>query len=290
MALTRPGAPAPTSSVSNAQSLANRSVQNANRAGSTAMQAASPSVPVEITGADGQHFTVSFGDVRNFICPKATDAECKIFLETCKQYHLNPFTKEAYLIHYDNKNDDTASTIVLGKNCYMQMAERNPNFDGFEAGVIVLTADGQLLNREGSIVYDGDCSKTLISGETLIGGWAKVYRKDRTRASYEEVKLSEYDTGKSLWNGKKATMIRKVALVHALREAFPSTFGALYDESEVRVDAESTAREVPPEELPVLDPYAGSNRHCKTAGTLIPAPEAPAEDQPADDPFGGDDA
>ena len=294
MALTRPGAPAPTSSVSNAQSLANRSVQNANRAGSTAMQAASPSVPVEITAADGQHFTVSFGDVRNFICPKATDAECKIFLETCKQYKLNPFTKEAYLIHYDNKNDDTASTIVLGKNCYMQMAERNPNFDGFEAGVIVLTADGQLLNREGSIVYDGD------GGETLLGGWAKVYRKDRTRASYEEVKLSEYDTGKSLWNGKKATMIRKVALVHALREAFPSTFGALYDESEVRVDAESTAREVPPEELPpeelppeelpVLDPYAGSHRHRKTAGTPIPAPDAPSAEENADDPFGGDDA
>lgn len=283
MALTRSGAPAPTSSVSNAQSLANRSVQNANRAGSTAMQAASPSVPVEITGADGQHFTVSFGDVRNFICPKATDAECKIFLETCKQYHLNPFTKEAYLIHYDNKNDDTASTIVLGKNCYLQMAERHPAYDGFEAGVIVLTADGQLLNREGSIVYDGD------GGETLLGGWAKVYRKDRTRASYEEVKLSEYDTGKSLWNGKKATMIRKVALVHALREAFPSTFGALYDESEVsvHVDAEGTAREVDPEDLPVLDPYAGTKRPRKTAGTLPPAPEEPAVE---DDPFRGDDA
>lgn len=286
MALTRPGAAAPTLSVPNAQTVANRSLQSASRAGSTALQAASPSVPVEITGADGQHFTVSFGDVRNFICPKATDAECKIFLETCKQYHLNPFTKEAYLIHYDNKNEDTASTIVLGKNCYMQMAERHPSFDGFEAGVIVLTADGQLLNREGSIVYDGG------GGETLLGGWAKVYRKDRTRASYEEVKLSEYDTGKSLWNSKKATMIRKVALVHALREAFPSTFGALYDESEVsvHVDAESTAREIDPEDLPVLDPYAGTKRPRKTAGTLIPAPDAPSAEENADDPFGGDDA
>ena len=63
MAFTRPGAPAPTSSVSNAQALANRSVQNANRAGSTAMQAASPSVPVEITAADGQHLVVSFDEV-----------------------------------------------------------------------------------------------------------------------------------------------------------------------------------------------------------------------------------
>nr|WP_278721596.1 phage recombination protein Bet [Alistipes onderdonkii] len=283
MALTRPGAAAPTLSVPNAQTVANRSLQSASRAGSTALQAASPSVPVEITGADGQHFTVSFADIRNFIEPKATDAECKIFLETCKQYHLNPFTKEAYLIHYDNKNESAASTIVLGKNCYLQMAERHPAYDGFEAGVIVLTADGQLLNREGSIVYDGD------GGETLLGGWAKVYRKDRTRASYEEVKLTEYDTGKSLWNGKKATMIRKVALVHALREAFPSTFGALYDESEVsvHVDAESTAREIDPEDLPVLDPYAGTKRPRKTAGTLPPAPEEPAVE---DDPFRGDDA
>lgn len=284
MTFSRPGAPAPTASGSaaNAKALANRSIQNAARAGSTALQAASPSVPVEITAADGQHLVVSFDEVRRFVCDKATDAECKIFLETCKQYKLNPFTKEAYLIHYDNKNEDTASTIVLGKNCYMQMAERNPNFDGFEAGVIVLTADGQLLNRDGSIVYDGEAG-----GEVLLGGWAKVYRKDRTRASYEEVKLSEYNTGKSLWAAKPSTMIRKVALVHALREAFPSTFGSLYDESEVRVDAESTAREVEPEELPVLDPYAGTKRPRKTAGTLIPAPEEPAAEGAAEDPFAG---
>ena len=286
MAFTRNGASAPTMSASTSapvQGAASRTAAIQQRAAqSNALQAATPAKPVEITAADGQHFTVSFSDVRNFICAKATDAECKIFLETCKQYRLNPFTKEAYLIHYDNNSEDTPSTIVLGKNCYLQMAERHPAFDGFEAGILVLdTATGQLDRREGSIVFDG---------EELLGGWAKVYRKDRTRSSYEEVKLAEYDTGKSLWKGKKATMIRKVALVHALREAFPSTFGALYDESEVRVDAESTARELP-DEQPVLDPYAGSHRHRKTAGTPIPAPEEePAAADAEDDPFGGDDA
>lgn len=84
-------------------------------------------------------------------------------------------------------------------------------------------------------------------------------------------------------------MIRKVALVHALREAFPSTFGSLYDESEVRVDTESTAREVEPEELPVLDPYSGTKRPRKTAGTLIQATEEPAEDSAEEDPFAGGD-
>ena len=205
-------------------------------AGTSALAPAAPGKPVEIETAGGDHFSVSFEEVRHFICAKATDAECKIFLETCRAYRLNPFTREAYLIHYDNKSDETPATIVLGKNCYLQMAERHPAYDGFEAGVIVLNESG-VEYREGSIVYEG---------EELLGGWAKVYRKDRSRPNYEEVKLGEYNTGKSLWASKPATMIRKVALVHALREAFPSTYGLTYDESEigVEVDAEGTAREL----------------------------------------------
>ena len=205
-------------------------------AGTSALAPAAPGKPVEIETAGGDHFSVSFEEVRHFICAKATDAECKIFLETCRAYRLNPFTREAYLIHYDNKSDETPATIVLGKNCYLQMAERHPAYDGFEAGVIVLNESG-VEYREGSIVYED---------EELLGGWAKVYRKDRSRPNYEEVKLSEYNTGKSLWASKPATMIRKVALVHALREAFPSTYGLTYDESEisVEVDAEGTAREL----------------------------------------------
>ncbi len=244
-----------------------------------AMQPVAESKPVEIESMDGQHLTVTFDDVRNFICKEATIAECRIFLETCKQYHLNPFTKECYLIHYDTKNSDSASTIVLGKTCYMKMAERHPQYDGFEAGVIVIDNEvGELYHREGSIVYDG---------ETLLGGWAKVYRKDRTHPFFNEVKLGEYDTGKSLWLSKKATMIRKVALNQAMREAFPATFGSLYDESEVPVDVEAAYREVENEQPEI--------------GAMQPRKLKPKKEQPEplavettettdtnDDPFGGD--
>lgn len=243
---------------------------------SEAMQPVAESKPVEIESMDGQHLTVTFDDVRDFICKEATIAECRIFLETCKQYHLNPFTKEAYLIHYDNKNGDTASTIVLGKTCYMKMAEAHPQYDGFEAGVIVFVPEvGELIHREGSIVYED---------EKLVGGWAKAYRKDRSRPFYEEVKLSEYDTKKSLWVTKPATMIRKVALVHALRESFPATFGSLYDESEVPVNAEASYREVENEQPEI--------------GAMQPRKLKPKKEQPEpfavettdtnDDPFGGD--
>lgn len=240
-----------------------------------AMQPAVSSTPVEIEAMDGQRMTVSFDDVRNFICKEATIAECRIFLETCKQYHLNPFTKEAYLIHYDNKNGDTASTIVLGKTCYMKMAEAHPQYDGFEAGVIVMDeAAGELIHREGSIVYQG---------ETLVGGWAKTYRKDRSRPFYEEVNFSEYDTKKSLWVTKPATMIRKVALVHTLREAFPATFGGLIDESEVPVDAEADFRELSAEEA-----AAGAvptRRRIQKPKKEEPAPLAVEADEVEGDPF-----
>lgn len=241
-----------------------------------AMQPAVSSAPVEIEAMDGQRMTVTFDDVRNFICKEATIAECRIFLETCKQYHLNPFTKEAHLIHYDNKNGDTASTIVLGKTCYMKMAEAHPQYDGFEAGVIVMDeAAGELIHREGSIVYQG---------ETLVGGWAKTYRKDRSRPFYEEVNFSEYDTKKSLWVTKPATMIRKVALVHTLREAFPATFGGLIDESEVPVDAEADFRELSAEEAAAAGTVP-PRRRIQKPKKEEPAPLAVEADEVEGDPF-----
>ena len=64
MAFTRNGASAPTTSApasAPVQGTASRMAAMQQRAAkSTALQAASPSVPVEITAADGQHFTVSF--------------------------------------------------------------------------------------------------------------------------------------------------------------------------------------------------------------------------------------
>lgn len=240
-----------------------------------AMQPVASSDPVEIEAMDGQRMTVTFDDVRNFICKEATIAECRIFLETCKQYHLNPFTKEAYLIHYDNKNGDTASTIVLGKTCYMKMAEAHPQYDGFEAGLILQDdVAGEIYHREGSIIY---------KGETLLGGWAKTYRKDRSRPFYEEVSFSEYDTKKSLWATKPATMIRKVALVHTLREAFPATFGGLIDESEVPVEVEAGFRELSTEEA-----AAGAvptRRRIQKPKKEEPAPLAVEADEVEGDPF-----
>ncbi len=171
---------------------------------------------------------------------RVTDQEIVIFINLCRFNGLNPWLREAYCIKYGN----SPATMVVGKETFQKRADADPNYNGEQAGVIVLTEDGQLERREGCLVLDG---------EKLVGGWAKVYRKDHAYPSTAEVSLSEYLGRKSdgsvngQWSGKPATMIRKVALVQALREAFPARLGAMYaaEERGYAEPVEADFREAP---------------------------------------------
>src|SRR5699024_4380091 len=66
----------------------------------------------------------------------------------------------------------------------------------------------------------------------LIGGWAKVYRSDRDMPVVSKVSVEEYDKKQSTWKQMPLTMIRKTAIVNALREAFPENLVAMYTEEE----------------------------------------------------------
>lgn len=152
--------------------------------------------------------------------------EVIMFMNLCKYSGLNPWAKEAYCIKYGNE----PATMVVGKEAYMKRAEANESYDGFEAGIIVFDPeDAEIIYRKGSF---------RLPTEEIIGGWAKVWRKDKEHCFEAEVAFEEYAGRKkdgslnSQWSKRPATMIRKVALVQALREAFPSSFGGIYSEEE----------------------------------------------------------
>lgn len=155
-----------------------------------------------------------------------TDQEVMMFLSLCKFQKLNPFLREAYLIKYGNQ----PATIVTGKDALAKRAMRNPNYAGQEAGVVVFNPEvGQIENRVGTIV---------LEGEALVGGWAKVHVKGWEQPLMVTVSFEEYCQKKdgkpvSNWATKPATMIRKVALVQALREAFPEDLSGMYAAEEV---------------------------------------------------------
>lgn len=148
----------------------------------------------------------------------------------CKSQSLNPFNREAYLIKFGNK----PATMITGKDTFTKRANRNPNYEGTEAGVIVVNLKGEIEYREGSFYIKGK--------EQLVGGWAKVHTKNKKYADMITVSYDEYECKKndgkpnSNWAARPGTMIRKVALVQALREAFPEDFGGMYTAEEMGVD------------------------------------------------------
>lgn len=154
-----------------------------------------------------------------------TDGEVMMFLSLCRYQHLNPFLKEAYLIKFGSTDP---ATIVTGKDVFTKRADANPNYKGKKAGVVVLRKDGSIEEREGTMV---------LPDEKLVGGWAKVFIKDK-EPEYQSVSFEEYagrkkdGTLNSQWSKKPATMIRKVAVVQALREAFPDRFQGMYAQEE----------------------------------------------------------
>ena len=176
---------------------------------------------VKFTDERGQLVQFSAQDIKARLCPNIDDKELALVLGLCKAQRLNPFNKDVYIIKYGN----SPASIVTSKEVFTKRANANPDFEGFEAGVTYINANGEVRTREGSAVYKA-------ANETLVGGWCRVYVKGR-RPFYDEVTLEEYSTGKSGWAKMPSTMIRKVALVHCLREAFPDDFQGLYAAEEM---------------------------------------------------------
>ena len=171
-----------------------------------------------------------------------TNQEVTMFLSLCKFQKLNPFLKEVYLIKYGN----SPATMVVGKDTLLKRAMRNPKYEGTKAGVIVLGSDGKLTEREGTF---------FLENESLVGGWAQVFVKGYATPIYASVSIKEYSTGQSNWKSKPATMIRKVALAQALREAFPEETAALYDATEMdKTVLDKTGEEIKVDETPIAMP------------------------------------
>ena len=115
---------------------------------------------------NGQTVKLSPAIIRNYLVNgngNVSDQEVVMFLNLCKFNRLNPFLREAYLIKYGS----SPATMVVGKDAITKRAMRNPNYEGQQAGVVVLNEDGSLESRVGTI---------HLENESLVGGWAPCAR------------------------------------------------------------------------------------------------------------------
>lgn len=206
---------------------------------------------------NGETINLSFKIVRDYLTrgnAAVTDAEVIQFISLCKANKLNPFIGEAWLVKFQG----SPASMITARDAFLKRAESSASFAGFQSGVILIR-DNQLLYEEGAFYLQSD---------QLVGGWCKVYRKDRDYPYVAKVRIQEYNKGKSTWAAIPGTMIQKVAEAQALRKAFPFQTSGLYTPEEM------------PDEQPTQAPAEEAN---KAVAAFEPAPQqiAPA---PAPEP------
>lgn len=177
----------------------------------------------------GKQVTLSPAIIRKYLVSGdgvITDQEIMMFLALCKYQNLNPFLREAYLIKYGKER----ATIVVGKETFLKRAVKNPKYRGHKTG----------------ISEDGNTA------------WAEVYVEGYQTPIRCEVDYDEY-VGRTkdgvvnkIWRIKKKTLLKKVALVQSLREAFPEDFGGMYSPEEISIiqtDLPDKSIELPDNEI-----------------------------------------
>ena len=201
---------------------------------------------------------------------RPSEEEAIKYMMVCRQRNLNPWAGDCYLVGYDTK-DGPKFSLIVSIQALLKRAEINTNFDGIESGVVI-GRNGEIEERQGDIVYND---------EFLVGGWARVHRKDRRVPFYQRLKLAAYDKGTPNWQNDSPGMIAKCAEAGALRQAFPSDVGGLYLAEEFAAEHGPKHEAAPaPKTLAAL-----------TAAMLTPKRTAEPE-QPVNDPqaFQPDDA
>lgn len=195
---------------------------------------------ITIPTDNGKEMHLSTQDIKNLIGNEQVNEEdLKSFMLKCYFKKINPFNNEAYLIVYKGKG-----TMITSKEFFYKKAEEHPKFDGIEAGIIIQRGN-EVIHVNGSFYLPTDI---------VVGGWARVWRKDMSKPFTSEISFNEYAGTRydrnnncyaytDMWAKKPATMICKVAKVQALREAFTAEFGGLYTAEEQNKEENDTEKQ-----------------------------------------------
>lgn len=237
--------------------------------------------------------------IRQTIAPNCTQAEFDLFLEIAQRYGLNPLHGEIYAAKMPSRDGGGGKfTPIVGRDGFLAIANRHPDFKGIEADVVhefddfKRNADGTVSHTyelgsggqqpekvEADPVTDSEpgtkvTPPTVRKRGNIVGAWAIVHRAGRV-PTYFFAPFHEYNTGKSAWRGYPDAMIRKVAVANALREAF--NLSGLYHEAELGNMA-ATAQETYTEEAWSDDPELAARLESlvQEAQEVLPGQYRPA--------------
>lgn len=170
----------------------------------------------------------NLSEIKQIFAPKLTDSEFKIFVEMGKITNLNPFLKEIWAVKYGDN-----AQIFIGRDGYRKSAQKNPNYDYHHVDAVYSNDNFHYDMIKGEVTH----TYNFKERGKLVGAYAYLKKHNASRPTYVFVDLNEYDTGKSLWVTKKATMIKKVAEAQVFRMGFQELFAGTYSPEEYDEDS-----------------------------------------------------
>lgn len=205
--------------------------------------------------------------VQDYIAvPTRSGKSCSVrdamrFVAMCQAKHINPFEGDCYLIGFDGKNGPEFQ-LITAHQTYLKRAELHPEFDGMQSGVIVRDNESKkILELEGDFYIKSD--------QELLGGWAKVYFKNRKIPMYRRGNLERFRKNFGVWLDDPAGMCVKCIESDCLRSSFPTMLGGMLMREEVEIPDQRMIPAKPKFERP--------------AGVTVSFPEpppAPAPEEP----------
>ncbi len=176
-----------------------------------------------------QEIIITAEDVKNHLCPLATDSEIFMFLGICRSMDLNPFMRDAYLIKYSSSEK---AQYVVGYHVYLKRAESSGKLEYWE------------------IELDDEKNPTKA---TFIGKRIDWTREFRWNVYADELSPKIITSKRSPMFGKERFRLIKTAISQGMSKLFPGLLGGAPYIPEVLPLADKLSSATLPKDAIILD-------------------------------------
>jgi phage recombination protein Bet len=198
--------------------------------------------------------TKTVQEIKETFAKGLSDAEFATFKQIATTTNLNPFLKEIWAI----KSYNRPAQIFIGRDGYRKGAQFSTEYEYHFSDAVYSNDSFSIVNKEVQHTYN------LKDRGEIVGAYCTVKRKSSSIPQFLFVEFSEYyqgnkdENGKikvnaqgqqmkpTLWDSKKATMIKKVAEAQGLRMAFQNVFAGTYAEEEFKIETTQETTSKPP--------------------------------------------
>lgn len=155
--------------------------------------------------------------IRSAVAPKgASIAELAIFLATANKYDLDPLVGEIWLVKDERSGK---MMVIVGRDCFIKVANREKDFEGFYSGVIY-EKDGFTAERQGGNVLVSHSTASFNRGK-IVGAYAVAHRRGFPDVFIaREIKEYSHLSSKKNWRDNPADMLETRCITAALKRLY----------------------------------------------------------------------